>query len=664
MNDLTKFLNRDSKPDLFKVDLHGIQLPSAGVKEQAELAADQSFKELINYTFPEEDLKEKVSQIGKVSYIGDGVCKISGIDNVRVEDVIKVKTSSGSEQALVLGVEEDSVETVVLGDYSKIKVDDHAIATNKRLSIPTGKSLLGRVINPLGDPLDGKGPIEGDETRDVEFPAPSVVSRENIYQPLHTGLMAIDTTVPVGKGQRELVIGDRKTGKSRTAIDIICNQKGQEVICVYVGIGIQAAKAKATVQLLQEREAMKFTTVVLALSDDSPSLQYIAPYVGAALCEHFMYQGKHCLIVYDDLSKQAKAYRQVSLLMKRSPGRDAYPGDIFFLHSRLLERAAKLDKKLGGGSMTALPIAETQSGDVSEYIITNLMSITDGHIYLDANMMHEGIIPAVNSGLSVSRIGGKVQTQLLKKVGELASRQLARYNEVKSFETMNTEVAEETVQEISRGKRVREIFAQESSLNLSEEEEVLLLAIATSGRMDQMPLSEVGSFETQFIQFFRELDNTEFKQLYERAKKLEEIESYLEMCLRLYLKKYPSMRDHLQLPDSNQENQPANEENTSLPTASPAPDNPPVQTGQPQKEEKTSQPENQTPPQTHQTETHQEKENQNREGTENQSNSQPESDDQKPEQEPPEKPPEKISPPAKKPVKSKTPKRKPTVNKK
>jgi F-type H+/Na+-transporting ATPase subunit alpha len=312
---------------------------------------------------------------------------------------------------------------------------------------------MGRVINPMGEPLDGLGNIHAEAHRDVEFPAPGVVDRAPIDQPLNTGVLNIDTTIPIGRGQRELVIGDRKTGKTRTMLDIISNQKGQHVHCIYVGIGIQAAKAKAAVQLLQKRGVLNFTTFVIAHSDDPPPIQYIAPYVGAAIGEYYMYQGKHALIIFDDLSKQAKAYRQVSLLLKRSPGRDAYPGDIFFLHSRLLERASQLTAKLGGGSMTALPVAETQVGDISDYIITNLMSITDGHIYLDANMMHEGILPAINSGASVSRIGGKVQTPMLRKVGELAGRILARYSEVRSFETINTEVLKIPC-EISAGANV------------------------------------------------------------------------------------------------------------------------------------------------------------------------------------------------------------------
>ncbi|NMC35695.1 F0F1 ATP synthase subunit alpha [Candidatus Beckwithbacteria bacterium] len=498
-----------------------------------DLEAETSFTQLLDFSFPEE-VEEGITQIGEVIYIGDGVCKVAGLTHARIEDIVTVKTSTGTEKAMILGIEDTHIETVVLGDYTKIKQGDQVVANNSKLKVPVGKSLLGRVINPLGQPIDEQGSIKPEAYRDVEFPAPSVMAREPIYEPLKTGVMVVDTTIPVGRGQRELVIGDRKTGKSRLAIDIISNQKGHGIICVYVGVGIQAAKAKATLQLLQERKAMEYTTMVIATSDEPPSLQYMAPYVGTAIAEHYMYQGKNALIVYDDLSKQAKAYRQVSLLLKRSPGRDAYPGDIFFLHSRLLERVSKISKKLGAGSITALPIAETQSGDISDYIITNLMSITDGHIYLDANMMHEGILPAVNSGASVSRIGSKVQTSLMKKIGELTSRTLARYAEVKSFETINTEVAEETLREINRGKRVREMLAQNSEISYSWDEQIIFLYMANSGKLDEMELTELGDFRKNFLIFYRKQVGDEFITLCDKAKDLKEIDAEVDRLFALY----------------------------------------------------------------------------------------------------------------------------------
>lgn len=472
-----------------------------------------SFPKILDFSFPDEEVDAPVVQIGEITYVGDGLVHIAGLDKATMEELIEIRTEDGVEQAFVLGIQEGRVEAVVLGDYSKIKRGDQAKTTSGKLTIPVGEDVLGRVINPLGQVLDGKGPLKYQAKRDVEFPAPGVMDRSPINQPLHTGVLVIDTTIPVGKGQRELVVGDRKTGKTRTMLDIICNQKGQNVYCIYVGVGVQAAKAKAALELLERRGALKYTTMVMALADDSPVLQYMAPYVGAAIGEYFMYQGKDALVIYDDLSKQAKAYRQVSLLLKRSPGRDAYPGDIFFLHSRLLERASKLSSDLKFGSLTALPIAETQAGDVSDYIITNLMSITDGHIYLDANLMHEGILPAVNSGLSVSRIGGKVQTPMLRKVGELAGRISARYNEVKSFETINTEVADETLLEIKRGKRVKQLLSQDSEMSMSADEEVVFLGIGTSSRMDHLALDQISIYKEKFIDFYRQ------HSLYQRIKK-------------------------------------------------------------------------------------------------------------------------------------------------
>jgi F-type H+-transporting ATPase subunit alpha len=497
-----------------------------------------SLSRILDFSFPDELPEPDFVQVGEVTYVGDGVCHISGLDKATVEEVVEIHTHKSVQKALILGVQEEKVEAVVLGDYSQIKRGDEARSTGTRLRAPAGESLLGRVINPLGIPLDGKGAVKPDVYRDVEFPAPAVMERSPIDTPMHTGVMIIDSTIPIGKGQRELVVGDRKSGKSRTMIDVICNQQGHGVFCIYVGVGIQAAKAKATLKMLEDRGAMKYTTMVVALADEPPSLQYIAPYVGCAIGEHYMYSGRDALIIYDDLSKQAKAYRQVSLLLKRSPGRDAYPGDIFFLHSRLLERASRLSPKLKGGSLTALPIAETQAGDISDYIITNLMSITDGHIYLDSNMMHEGFLPAVNSGASVSRIGGKVQSPLLRKVGELAGRVLARYNEVKSFETINTEVSEDTIREIKRGKRMREILAQDSNLNLSADEQVILLGVATSSRMDHFELSHVITFKQNIIPFYRLLDLRDFREKANTSKSMEEVDPILDKIFNDFCKQY------------------------------------------------------------------------------------------------------------------------------
>lgn len=487
-----------------------------------------SFPQILDFAFPQGSGQTPVVELGEITYVGDGVVHIVGLAKATIDEVVDINTRQNYvEKALILGVGEDKVEAVVLGDYSTIKRGDQVRSTGKKLTIPTGEKLLSRVINPLGRPLDGKGPVDSTKTRPVEFNAPGVMDRQPITEPLHTGIAVIDATIPIGKGQRELIIGDRKSGKSRTLLDIIGNQKNKNVYCIYVGVGMQSAKAKSALKLLAEKEALAYTCMVMSLADDPPSVQYLAPYAGAAIAEEFMYDGKDVLIIYDDLSKQAKAYRQVSLLLKRSPGRDAYPGDIFFLHSRLLERAALLSKEKKGGSMTALPVAETQSGDVSDYIITNLMSITDGHIYLDSNLMNEGVLPAVNSGTSVSRIGGKVQTEVLQKVGELVSRTLARYEEVKSYETINTEVSEETIRDIKRGKRVKEILSQDSKLNLSDDEEVVLLGLAVSNRMDHFETEQVIVFKKNVIPIYRQNNFKELRERVNQAKALSELESGL-----------------------------------------------------------------------------------------------------------------------------------------
>lgn len=498
-----------------------------------------SFPKLLDFSFPSQEIESPLRQIGEVTYVGDGVCHVTGLEDAKIDEVIIINAKKGLQKALILGVSQTHIEAVVLGDYSAIKRGDLAQNSHSKLKIGVGVDLLGRVINPLGEPLDGLGPINSQSYREVEFQAPGVVDRLPITKPLHTGIIAIDTTIPIGRGQRELVIGDRKTGKSRTMIDIISNQATQNVYCIYVGIGIQAAKAKASLSLLKERGALKYTTLVFAHSDDPPPLQYIAPYVGAAIGEAYMYQGKHALVIYDDLSKQAKAYRQVSLLLKRSPGRDAYPGDIFFLHSRLLERAAQLNTLQKGGSLTALPVAETQMGDVSDYIITNLMSITDGHIYLDANMMHEGILPAINSGASVSRIGGKVQVPLLQKVGELASRIHARYQEVKSFETINTEISPETIAEINRGKRLRLVFSQESSDSLSLDEQVILLAIMTSPLAEPYSLDTISTMKRDLITFYRQVRDDTIISSIKAATNLDQIDAWLKSFFADFLNTYP-----------------------------------------------------------------------------------------------------------------------------
>lgn len=519
-------------------DILNQKQPVSSTEAADEQGPHTSFTRVLDYSFPKTVPDSKVKQVGEVIYSGDGVVYVSGLSRAKVEDILHIHTKEGVEKAIILGISETRVEAVVVGDYTHVSRGDMVQATGSRLQVPVGKELFGRVINPLGQPLDGLGPVKPKAYRNVEFMAPGVVDRMPIETGLLSGIMAIDAMIPVGHGQRELVIGDRKTGKSRTMLDYISNQKGRNVACIYVGVGIQAAKAKATLELLTKRGAMSYTTIVAALSDDPPTLQYLAPYAGAALGEHFMYNGGDSLVIYDDLTKQAKAYRQVSLLLKRSPGRDAYPGDIFFLHSRLLERGAKMAKHLGAGSMTALPVAETQQGDVSDYIVTNLMSITDGHILLDAEMMNEGITPAINTGDSVSRVGGKAQSKLMQKVGELTARILARYEEVKSFETINTEVTAETMTEIKRGRTMRELMSQNSEMTYAEDEQIVYLGIGATHRLDPLELDEVPVYIKNFLPFYRSVITKDLQTAVLSATSIKEIDEFLDTLTKGFMERY------------------------------------------------------------------------------------------------------------------------------
>lgn len=466
-------------------------------------AKPSKLADLLTDSIPIINTAPQIIEVGEVVYIGDGVCKVTGLSNARIDDVLRVETEVSQVLVLVLGISDEIVETVVLGDYFHVKKGQLVYSTQNTLNMPACGAIIGRVVSPIGKPLDGKGEVKLDKEMPVERPAAPVYKRAPIVDQLKTGFVVTDSIIPVGKGQRELVTGDRKTGKTRLMIDTICNLKDENIICVYVAIGAQKAKVKAIAEYLEQRGAMGYTTIVMASSDDPPSLNYLAPYAGCAVAEYFSDQGKDALVIYDDLSKHAKAYRQMSLLLKRSPGRDAYPGDIFYLHSRLLERASKVSLEFGGGTITALPICETQNGDVSEYITTNLMSITDGHIYLDAQMMHDGVLPAVNSGASVSRIGGSIQPKVLRQLGSMAGSQLARYNEVKSYETMNTELTEETEREINRGKRILEFFTQPSEFTYAFTEECILLYTVTSGLIDYIELPLVTLLRSDLINFYR-----------------------------------------------------------------------------------------------------------------------------------------------------------------
>lgn len=485
---------------------------------------------------PEHQSRPVITEIGEVVYIGDGVCKIKGLPSVRMEDIVTVEIEGGeSVPCLVLGMTEDLIEAVVMSDYSKVRQGNVVRSEGKVLEVPVGNGLLGRVVNPLGFPLDGLGPIPQTNRRPVEALAPGIAKREPVVEQFESGVLSVDTIIPLGRGQRELVIGDRKSGKTRLMASFIMNQKGQDIYCFYVAIGAQKAKVRAFEEMLRDNGAMEYTTIIMAASDDPPSLNFIAPYAGTAMAEHYAYSGKVAIIIYDDLSRHAKAYRQMSLLLKRSPGRDAYPGDIFYLHSRLLERSSKMHSKLGAGSLTGFPMAETQNGDQSEYIVTNLMSITDGHIYLDSNLLHEGILPAVNSGGSVSRIGGGVQPPALRKLGEMASSQMARYNEVKSFETLNTEINEETEREIKRGKRLVQIFGQDYRISLMNDEKTLLMYLVCTGKLDMVEVKDIQIIRQEVIEFYRSHEYPEYKEKSVTVKNLDDLEPFVAKILQDYI---------------------------------------------------------------------------------------------------------------------------------
>ncbi len=452
-----------------------------------------------------------VSEVGTVLQVGDGIARVYGLANAMSGEMLEFENGI---LGMVLNLEQDSIGAAILGDYLKIKEGQSVKRLNKVLAVPAGEALLGRVVNPLGIPIDNKGPIVTDKLRPVEFLAPGIASRQPVKEPLQTGIKAIDAMIPIGRGQRELIIGDRKTGKTAIAIDTIINQKGKGVICVYVAIGQKASTIASLVQLLTEHGAMEYTIVVNATASDPAPLQYIAPYAGAAMAEYFMYEKKgHTLCVYDDLSKQANAYREMSLLLRRPPGREAYPGDIFYCHSRLLERAAKLSDELGGGSMTALPVIETQEGEVSAYIPTNVISITDGQIYLQPNLFASGIRPAVDVGISVSRVGGNAQIKAMKKYAGSLKLDLAQFRSLEAFAQMGTELDPITQKQLDRGKRLVEILKQVQVVPKPIEEQVAIIFAGTAGYLDTIPVPKVKDFEEKLIKLLKDKHSDILKEI-------------------------------------------------------------------------------------------------------------------------------------------------------
>jgi F-type H+/Na+-transporting ATPase subunit alpha len=441
------------------------------------------------------DKSVSVSNVGTVLQIGDGIARIYGLQQVMAGELVQFEDGT---EGIALNLEEDNVGAVLMGEGRGIQEGSTVKATGKIASVPVGDAMLGRVVNALGQPIDGKGDIPTSETRLIESMAPGIIQRKSVHEPMQTGITAIDAMIPIGRGQRELIIGDRQTGKTAIAIDTIINQKGEGVVCVYVAVGQKAASVANVVEVLREKGALDYTIVVAANASEAAAMQYLAPYTGAALAESFMYKGKATLVIYDDLTKQAQAYRQMSLLLRRPPGREAYPGDVFYCHSRLLERAAKLSDAMGKGSMTALPIIETQAGDVSAYIPTNVISITDGQVFLSSDLFNSGLRPAINVGISVSRVGGAAQTKAIKKIAGTLKLELAQFDELAAFSQFASDLDAATQAQLARGKRLRELLKQSQFSPLNLAEQVAVVYAGVKGLIDEVPVDKV-------VQFAREL---------------------------------------------------------------------------------------------------------------------------------------------------------------
>ena len=446
------------------------------------------------------DKSVSVSNVGTVLQVGDGIARIYGLDNVMAGELVVFEDGT---EGLALNLEDDNVGVVLMGEGYGIQEGSTVKATGKIASVPVGEAMLGRVVNPLGLAIDGKGDIPATDTRLIENPAPGIIQRKSVHEPMQTGITAIDAMIPIGRGQRELIIGDRQTGKTAIAIDTIINQKSEDVVCVYVAIGQKAASVAQITEVLRERGALDYTVVVAANASEPAALQYLAPYTGASIAEYFMYKGKATLVIYDDLSKQAAAYRQMSLLLRRPPGREAYPGDVFYCHSRLLERAAKLSDAMGKGSMTALPIIETQAGDVSAYIPTNVISITDGQIFLSSDLFNSGLRPAINVGISVSRVGGAAQTKAIKKIAGTLKLELAQFAELAAFSQFASDLDASTQQQLERGKRLRELLKQPQFSPLILAEQVAIVYAGVKGLIDAVPVDKVVDFSRELREYLK-----------------------------------------------------------------------------------------------------------------------------------------------------------------
>lgn len=467
------------------------------------------------------DREIEVSEMGTIISVGDGIARIYGLDNAMAGELLEFP---GETMGMVLNLEEDNVGAAILGEAHHIKEGDTVKRTGRIVEVPVGEELIGRVVNGIGQAIDGAGPIATGKTSQVEVKAPGIVTRKSVHEPLQTGLKAVDAMVPIGRGQRELIIGDRQTGKTALAIDTIINQKGQDIVCIYVAIGQKCSTVAQVVDKLRQHGAMDYTMVVSASAADPAPLQFIAPYTGVTMGEYFRDNGKHALIVYDDLSKHAVAYRQLSLLLRRPPGREAFPGDVFYLHSRLLERAAKLTDELGGGSLTALPIIETQAGDVSAYIPTNVISITDGQIFLETDLFYSGVRPAINVGLSVSRVGGSAQIKAMKQVAGTLRLALAQYREMAAFAQFGSDLDAETQKQLHRGARLVEILKQPQYQPLSVEKQALIIFAANNGYVDDYPIGAMRRYEEELYSFF----DSRFPEILDQLREKKAIDSDLQ----------------------------------------------------------------------------------------------------------------------------------------
>jgi F-type H+-transporting ATPase subunit alpha len=481
------------------------------------------------------DKKLDVSESGTVVAVGDGVAKVYGLEKVMAGELVDFGNNIGG---MVLNLEEESVGIAILGDCTLVKEGSVVKRTGKIVQVPVGEELLGRVVNTLGIPIDGKGPIHSKNFRRVEVKAPGIVQRQSVKEPLQTGIKAIDSMIPIGRGQRELIIGDRQTGKTAVAIDTIINQKGKGVYCIYVAIGQKQSTVAQVVEKLREEGALEHTIVVSATASEPAPLQFLAPYSGVTMGEYFRDNGKHALIVYDDLTKQAQAYRQLSLLLRRPPGREAYPGDVFYLHSRLLERAAKLSDELGGGSLTALPIIETQAGDVSAYIPTNVISITDGQIFLETDLFYSGVRPAVNVGLSVSRVGGAAQIKAMKQVSGTLRLDLAQYREKAAFAQFGSDLDPATQRQIARGQRLTEILKQGQYSPMPVEKQVVIIYAGTNGYLDALPVSSLQRFETELFSYLEKKHSDILPTIVQSGKIEDSTKAKLDTAIKAFLETF------------------------------------------------------------------------------------------------------------------------------